>query len=289
MPRSLGFPTVVTVHDLTFFDHPEWHERTKVPVFRRAIRHASRHAAAIVCVSQATADRLQVLCPPRGRVFVIPHGVDHGRFRPAGEHDAAPDAAVLARRGLAGPYILFVGTLEPRKAVPTLIAAFDAVAPRYPEVTLVLAGRPGWGAAAVSDALDRSVHRDRIVVTGYLPDAEVPVLLRHAAVVAYPAFEEGFGLPALEALACGSLLVTTKGTPMAELAGSVAWLAAPGNVDELAEGVRAALEEKGAVARREEGQRIAARYTWAAAAAGHCAAYRWAAEHPSGSRASDDR
>jgi glycosyltransferase involved in cell wall biosynthesis len=285
MPERSRLPRVVTIHDLTFLDHPEWHERSKVVVFRRAIRVAARHADAIVCVSHRTAQRLGELCAPTGRVVVIPHGVDHDRFRPSplpasrsAERPAPSDDQALEQLGVRAPYVLFVGTLEPRKAVPDLVAAFDRLAADHPELSLVLAGQPGWGIDAVERAIGHSPFARRIVRTGYVPDEAVPALLRKAAVAAYPALEEGFGLPALEALACGTPLVTTAGTAMAEVSGGAALLVAPGSVPELAEALGEVLAGGAAVEdRRRQGLDVAAGHTWAASAADHVSVYRWAA------------
>ena len=101
VPLRSSVPTVVTVHDLTFFDHPEWHERSKVRFFRPMIRAAARQAAAVICVSEHTAARLAVHAPPRGPVLVVPHGVDHERFRP--DADPAPDLDLLDRHGITPP------------------------------------------------------------------------------------------------------------------------------------------------------------------------------------------
>lgn len=271
MPESASVPTVVTIHDLTFFDHPEWHERSKVPVFRRATRVAARHAAALVCVSQATADRLVALCPPQGKVHVIPHGVALDRFSPV----PAGDEAVLGHLGVRLPYVAFVGTLEPRKDLPTLVHAFERVAPAHPDLSLVLAGYDGWGNKSLDRAIGGSACGDRIVRTGYLPDSVVPALLRQAAAVAYPSLEEGFGLPALEALACGAPLVTTAGSVMEEVVAGAALLVEPGDTDALA-GVLDMLVrgDAGLEARRQRGLAVAARHTWAASAAAHIGVYR---------------
>ena len=287
MPERARLPQVVTVHDLTFFDHPEWHERSKVVVFRRAIRVATRRADAIVCVSRRTAQRLEELCGPAGRVFVIPHGVDHERFGP--EPPASPtsggtavvsDDDFLRQLGVRRPYVLFVGTLEPRKAVPDLVAAFDRLAADHAELSLVLAGRPGWGVAEVQQAISRARYGDRVIRTGYVPDDAVPALLRQAAVAAYPSLEEGFGLPALEALACGTPLVTTTGTAMAEVSRGAAVLVSPGSVPELAHGLGEVLDDVGGgEQRRRLGLEVAAAHTWAASAADHMSAYRWALSH----------
>ncbi len=289
MPQRARVPVVVTVHDCTFFDHPEWHERSKVLLFRRAIRVAARRAAVVVCVSRTTADRLQELCDVAGPVVVAPHGVDHLRFRPqhapATAGDPVADNDVTALRSLRvdpdRPYVLFVGTLEPRKDVPSLVRAFDQVADAHPEAMLVIAGHRGWGAGEVERAVTAAGRlRDRVVRTGYVPDEAVPALLRKAAVVAYPSLEEGYGLPALEALACGAPLVTTSGTAMAEMAGASALLVPPGDTDGLAGALDSVLsgEDSEAVAeRRRLGLAIAAERTWEASAAIHLEAYRMAA------------
>ncbi|MGH9083066.1 MAG: glycosyltransferase family 4 protein [Acidimicrobiales bacterium] len=283
MPERSRLPVVVTVHDCTFFDHPEWHERTKTLLFRRAIRVAARRAAAIVCVSATTAERLHQVCPVRGPVTVAPHGVDHDRFRPDGPA-VATDEGTLRRLGLppGRPFVLFVGTLEPRKNVPALVQAFERVADAHPEALLVIAGQPGWGGREVERAVVAAErHRDRVVRTGYVPDDAVPALLRSATVVAYPSLSEGYGLPALEALACGAPLVTTAGTAMAELAAGSALLVRPGDVD----GLAAALDDvlgtgpsaPAVIERRRRGLAVAAERTWDASAARHLEAYRTAA------------
>jgi glycosyltransferase involved in cell wall biosynthesis len=274
MPESAKVPKVVTIHDLTFFDHPEWHERTKVPFFRRAIRVAAKHADAVVCVSRTTADRLRAVCPPQVPVAVIPHGVDHARFTPAPPSPSA-DAAELEPLGVRGPFVAFVGTLEPRKDVPTLVRAFDRMASAHRDLTLVIAGGAGWGAKQVDEAVRMARHRDRILLTGYMPDSAVPALLRSASVVAYPSLEEGFGLPALEALACAAPLVSTTGSATEEVAAGAALLVPPGDTEALAGALDMAVtQDAGLAGRRQRGLAIAARYTWEGSAARHAEVYR---------------
>ncbi len=281
MPERARVPSVVTVHDLSFFVEPAWHERSKVILFRRAIALAARRAAVVVCPSHTTAAELARWCRVDAEVVVAHHGVAADRFTP---DEAAPgsDEEVLARAvpGIASrPYLCFVGTLEPRKAVPELVAAFDLVAGDHPDALLVLAGGDGWGTAAVDAAVSRAVHGHRVVRTGYVEDAAVPALLRRSVAVAYPARYEGFGLPALEALACGARLITTSGTVMEEVAGDAARLVPPGDVRALADALDAELRgsDPGREAARTRGLELVRAHTWEASADRHVHAYGIAA------------
>jgi glycosyltransferase involved in cell wall biosynthesis len=281
MPSRSPVPCVVTIHDCTFFDHPEWHLRTKAVFFRRAIRRAALRAGALICVSRVTAERLHASCPVRAPIVVAHHGVDHARFRaieplPGADRQALEDAGVPLDR----PLVVFVGTLEPRKGVVPLIGAFDRLADRERDAVLVLAGQPGWGLEETELALASARHADRIVRTGYVPDATVPALLRQAAVAACPALEEGFGLPALEALACGAPLVTTEGTAMAEVAEGAATLVPPGSVAGLADALEGALSSGSVDERRRRGIEVAQRYTWEASVTRHREAYAVALAAP---------
>ena len=161
-----------------------------------------------------------------------------------------------------------------------LVAAFDALADTRPDLVLVLAGQPGWGMGETERALATARHGERIVRTGYLPEPAVPALLRRAAVVAYPALEEGFGLPALEALACGAPLVTTEGTAMAELAGGAALLVPPGAVGPWPRRWTPPSTQGPETGRRALGLQVAAARTWEASVAEHVRAYALAQQAP---------
>ncbi len=296
LPRRLAVPAVVTVHDLTFFDHPEWHQPVKVRFFRHAIRSACARAAAIVTVSQQTADRLRELVDPPAPIVVAPHGIDRSRFHPVDPVDADPanpagpnapaeresaserELAALRRVGVDRPYIAHVGTLEPRKDVPRLVAAFGEVLRRRPgsELRLVLAGPDGWGTEEVRRAIVEHGVASRVVRVGYLDTDLVASLYRHADVVAYPSRAEGFGLPALEALACGAVLVTTADTPMAAFAGGAAVLAPARGVGALADAIEHALDPSTAGRLRSAGPVAAAAFTWETSVARHLEAYRLA-------------
>jgi glycosyltransferase involved in cell wall biosynthesis len=272
MPARAPVPCAVTIHDLTFFDHPEWHERSKVFFFKRMIRASAQHAATLICVSEYTADRLRALVAPRADVVVAHHGVDHERFTATADPDA--DRAALAPHGVAPPYVAFASTIEPRKNVPTLVDAFARVAASRPDLRLVLAGADGWGAREARDSIAASGVATRIIRPGYVANATLPALFRRAEVVAYPSFEEGFGLPALEGLACGAPVVTTAGSALGEVVGDAALLAPPDDPAALADAIASVLDDPAVAARlRAAGPVRAAQFTWARCVELHVEAY----------------
>jgi glycosyltransferase involved in cell wall biosynthesis len=274
MPLRLPVPAVVTVHDLTFFEHPEWHERGKVAYFRPMIRAATRRAAVVIAVSDDTAARLLTHAPPSGPIVVAPHGVDHDRFTT--NANGVDDDSLLAAHGIRSPFIAFTGTIEPRKGLPTLVDAFAQIAADDRTLRLVLAGGEGWGSDEVRDAVAASGVPTRVLRPGYLPDAAVAPFFRRAAVVAYPSLAEGFGLNALEALACGAPLVTTTGSALDEVVGDAALTVSPSDPDALARALREALHPDVAARLRAAGPERAAGFTWERSAELHVEAYRLA-------------
>jgi glycosyltransferase involved in cell wall biosynthesis len=226
----------------------------------------------VLCVSATTAadlaERLEV---PADRVDVTPLGTD---LEPASQEHIAD---LRGRLGLDGPYLLGLGTVEPRKDLPTLVRAFAALAGELPH-RLVLAGLAGWGAGELAAAVAASGVADRILVPGYVAEADKAALLTGADVFAYPSRYEGFGLPVLEAMACGTPVVTTTGGSLPEVAGDAATLVEPGDADALA----AALAKLAAdpAARQDaaaRGRRRAAGFTWERCATLTAAVYRRAA------------
>jgi glycosyltransferase involved in cell wall biosynthesis len=273
MPLRSAIPTVVAMHDLTFFDHPEWHERSKVVYFRRMIAAATRRADVIVTGSNDAADGLRARFTPRGEIVVVHHGVDHARFAPVA--DETPDRAALARHGITSPYIAFASTIEPRKDVPNLVRAFARIAATHPDVQLVVAGGDGWGVAQARAAITASGVATRVLRPGYIDDATLAALFRRAGVIAYPSLAEGFGMPALEALASGTPLVTTSGGALEEVVGEAALLVPPGDTDALARALATALDDTEVATRlRTAGLARAATFTWERSIDAHVDAYR---------------
>jgi glycosyltransferase involved in cell wall biosynthesis len=273
MPHRRLRPTVVTIHDLTFFTNPEWHERSKVTFFRRAIRYAAEHADVLISVSDFTARQIDEFFPTHAPVVVAPHGVDLDLFTPSSAHDAH----LLASHGLPGdvPYIFFLGTFEPRKGLDVLLKAFEAVSGADATVELWLAGQSGWGLEELADQISRHPAKARIRRLGFVDEALLPTLIRHSRCVAYPSRGEGFGLPVLEAMACGAPVVTTSDTVMSEVANDTAVLAPAGDAEALARALLVQLDLS-VDERRERG--VAARsraelFTWEASMTMHLSAY----------------
>jgi glycosyltransferase involved in cell wall biosynthesis len=205
---------------------------------------------------------------PPERVDVTPLGTD---LAPA---PAGAVAAVRRRLRLEGPYLLGLGTLEPRKDLPTLVRAFAGLAGELPH-RLVLAGLAGWGAGAVAAAVEDSGVADRILLAGWVPEADKAALLSGADVFAYPSRSEGYGLPVLEAMACGVPVVTTTGGSLPEVAGDAALLVEPGDAGALAAAIAKLAGDPAARAVLVgRGRARAAARTWDRCAALTAAAYR---------------
>jgi glycosyltransferase involved in cell wall biosynthesis len=286
LPLRARLPQVVTVHDLTLLTHPEWHERAKVRYFGWALRRAVTAATRVLCVSATTAadlaDRLDV---PADHLDVTPLGTDLG---PAGPGQVAD---LRRRLGLEGPYLLGLGTVEPRKDLPALVRAFAALATELPH-RLVLAGLSGWGVGELAAAVAASGVADRILLPGYVPEADKAALLTGADVFAYPSRYEGFGLPVLEAMACGTPVVTTTGGSLPEVAGDAATLIEPGDTAALAAALaRLATDPAARRDAAERGRRRAAAFTWDRCAELTAAAYSravGASSHSSSARPRGD-
>jgi glycosyltransferase involved in cell wall biosynthesis len=276
MPLLTRTPVVVTVHDATFFTAPELHQPVKARFFRSWTRVAVRRAAAVITPSEATAAELRrLLGPVRAPLEVIPHGVDRSRFHPP---TATAIEQLRAHLDLPGDFISFLGTLEPRKNVPALIRAWVAASHGRPHPpALVLAGAQGWD-TELEPALAQVPDHLRVLRPGFLDDQLLPALLGAAVVVCYPSLGEGFGLPVLEAMACGACVLTTRDLSLPEVGGDAVAYAPSPAVGDLQAALTELLDDDGR--RRDLMTRAVSRaagFDWEHSAVGHLKAYQAAA------------
>ncbi len=229
-----GTKVVLTVHDLSPLAVPQfynlkariWHWFINIP---KLLARANN----LVAVSEFTkTSMMEMLNIPEHKITVAPLGVDHDNYRPNLSVDKLRD--VRNRYGLPGDFILFVGTVEPRKNLSRLIEALEQV--KEP-ISLVIAGRLGWKYSALLRQIDQSPKRRFIKLLGYVPEADKPYIMKLARVFAYPSMYEGFGLPVLEAMAVGTPVLTSNVSSLPEVAGDSALLINPYNVSDIAEGL----------------------------------------------------
>ena len=274
-PLRGRFGRVVTIHDLTFFTLPQTHSVGKRAFFRFWLRRLARRRFPVIAVSAATAEEfVRLLHADPARLTVALHGYDAQVFRvPTSEQLAA-----FATR-LTPPvtrWIAFLGTLEPRKNVAALVAAYVALEPAG-RPALLLAGGAGWDAAVAPAVAAATASGADVRLLGYLPIDELSAFLGGAELVAYPSLGEGFGLPVLEAMAAGACVLTTAELALPEVGGEAVAYAGT-SAPELTAALTALLADQ---PRRDDFRRRAveraAGFTWQAAAATHRAAYATAA------------
>lgn len=251
-PPPTTAPMVATVHDVLPLSSPELFTGRGARLMRTGLRRLCDECRLVMVPSTTVAEDCAALGVDPDRLRVVPWAVD--------PVTVTHDDVVRVRRahGLRGPYVLFVGTLEPRKGLGVLARALARLG--RPGLSLVVAGPPGWGAAEDDlEGLATPVHR-----LGFVPEDDLPALQHGAEVVALPSLAEGFGLPVLESLAAGAAVVTSEGTATEEVAGDAALVVPPGDAAALADALARLLDDAAlASLLRFRGPERAAAFTWA--------------------------
>ncbi len=265
LPYVRSAATVLTVHDLIFKFFPEYHLWQNRWYLGTMLPRFACRADAIIAVSEHTKrDVMKLLKVPEQKITVVPEGVNPA-FRPL--TDAADLARVRARYALPERYLLYLGTIEPRKNLVTLLNAYHALLSRQPEIDLVLAGKNGWLYQPVYGRVRELGLEQRVHFTGWVDEGDAPALISGAAAFVYPSLYEGFGLPPLEALACGVPVIASNASSLPEVVADAGLLVAPNDPASLAEAMERVLADPELAADlRTRGPRQAALFTWQRAA-----------------------
>jgi glycosyltransferase involved in cell wall biosynthesis len=270
-PVRTRVPYVVSFHDMTLALVPETHTLKKRLLTSSLLPWVARGARRILTPSESTRrDVVRLLNLDPGRVCVIPYAASEA-FRPASE---GPER-LAASYGVRPPYFLYVGTIEPRKNLARTLRAFARVAPSLPQHQLVLVGDLGWKYEEVLREAQRPELRGRVLLPGYVPEEDLPVLYSHAVAFVYPSLYEGFGFPVVEAMACGAPVLTSRSSSLTEIAEGASVLVDPRDEKALADAFLALGSDAGL--RRElraKGLARAATFTWERTARETVAVYR---------------
>jgi glycosyltransferase involved in cell wall biosynthesis len=228
-------PSVVTIHDLSMLLWPQTHNKRLARRQQRRLPLMARMANMIITPTESVREELrEYLNIPREKIVAVPEAA-RSVFRPAAPTEAA---AVRKRLGVNDEFLLFVGTIEPRKNLLTLLRAFEKIAPSLkPTLQLVLVGRRGWLVDDLFREIDKSAVRDHIKLTDYLSDEDLRALYSSCRVFIYPSLYEGFGLPPLEAMACGAPVIASRIASISEVCGDAARLVEPTSIDSLAQAI----------------------------------------------------
>lgn len=273
LPLAWRGPSIVTVYDLAFLRHPETFHRSNRLYLRAATVWSTRRARRVIAISSFTARELhELLRVPEEKIAVIYSGVDD-RFAPA---PVEAQRAARAKYGLDRPYFISVGTLEPRKNLVTLIEAYACLLQtRHDVPDLILAGKPGWLFAPIFARIRTLGLESRVRTTGYVHEADLPALYSGAVALVYPSVYEGFGLPPLEAMACGTPVLASNTTSLPEVVGDAGLLITPNDVAAWTHGLEELMQDRELTRRlRARGLARATRFRWESTAAETAVLYR---------------
>ena len=279
-PIACRVPVVVSVHDVSFLEHPEYFTRSRARQLQYTVRRTVQRAAKILTVSDFSRSAILKVYGhlEEDQVVVVPNA-GSSEFRPISRESAA--AAVRERFGLAERFVLSVGDLQPRKNHIGLIRAFARLVTACPQLkhSLLIVGKETWFAERVREAARSSGVEDRIRFTGFVSDADLLQLYNACDVFAFPSFYEGFGLPALEAMACGRAVACSNTSALPEVVDGAAILFDPYSVDEMVRALADLLRDAELRARMERlGLQRAAHFSWQKSAERTLDVYREVAE-----------
>lgn len=251
---------VVTIHDAIPYVYPQTSTRLDWLIYRFWLPLALRHVNAVITDSeQSRRDIMSHLSTPSNDTVVVSAAADR-RFRPI---EPAATAAVLQEYGIDSPYILYVGALESRKNLPRLLEAFGQLREWSTNWKLVIVGARKWKFSPIFDTVQRLALASHVHFTGYVADEHLPALYSGADLFTFPSLYEGFGLPVLEAMACGTPVVTSNSSSLPEVAGDAALLVDPTDVAAIAQAMRRILEDEALAADlRQRGLARAAEFSW---------------------------
>lgn len=261
VPRTSAGRVVVTIHDLTFLVVPETfgHEQLRTNLEYLPTMFRAQHA--IVPSGATRADLVARTRFPESRIHVISEGVDHARFNPC---PASSVHALRQKYNLNDHYLLCLGTIEPRKNIVRTLRAFDRFCEHNGrDIQLVLCGRKGWLTEPIFATLESLKHRDSVKYLDYVPTADIPPLLSGCTALVYPSLYEGFGLPPLEAMACGAPVITSNVSSLPEVVGDAALMVDPYSEEELYQAMRRMAESESLRSQyRQRGLERAKLFTW---------------------------
>ena len=262
VPLRKDCPTVLTIHDLSTLLYPQTHKGRIVRRARRRLPLMARAATMIITdtetIRQEINEHLQI---PLTRIVAV-SGAARSCFR---RLEFEQTADTRKRLGIGDEFLLYVGTIEPRKNLVTLVRAFEAVlSRRESRLQLVIAGRKGWMVDSLFGYVESSPAASRIIFTGYVSDEDLCALYSSCSLFIYPSLYEGFGLPPLEAMACGAPVIASRIPSIAEVVGAAAKLIAADSVTELTEAIGQLLDDASLRQRLSlAGKRCVAEFSWA--------------------------
>lgn len=263
LPRPVkGVRTCLQIHDTALLIEPKWGSRTNAFMQNTFLKASAREADAILVISHSTKRDVMRLCRvPEEKIAVTYLGCPESLQQPSEEEASA----IREKFGIEWPYYLYVGTIEPRKNIETMVAAFNILAEKDRSARLVLAGGLGWRYEGILQAVESSPYKERIVMPGYLSVQEKYLLYKESRAFLFPSHYEGFGLPILEAYRTGSQVITAKNSSLPEVGGEAAWFVEDEND---AQALAEVMAEVAAASQEELARRRALGNT-------HCDSFSW--------------